>query len=138
MIGVTTSGLEGTAINFAIPINYIRGALESSDNSSKRDVGYDIKKVTFNYETPSYTNRTPPSRTPPSRTYYPPQPKVEKEKISDSFFTFSISSYKGLKSIYKNNIENKKEPSGESLSLGYHIDDINNFLKFDIFYVGKS
>ena len=101
MIGVTTSGLENTAINFAIPINYIRGALESSDDNSRKEVGYDIKRVARNYESPSRANRKSSS--------YP----VYKKPKDYSILLFNSSYYVGIKdksngwsigtSLYTNN-----------------------------------
>jgi len=47
-IGVTSSGIgEGMDINFAIPINYVRGAINSLDYNSSKIIGFDIKKVTY-------------------------------------------------------------------------------------------
>jgi|TARA_B100001971_G_C18114962_1_gene496299 hypothetical protein len=52
IIGVTTSGYEeGLGINYAIPINYLRGPLRggiySLDFKSKKSIGFDIKKVAY-------------------------------------------------------------------------------------------
>ena len=48
IIGVTTSGIEvGLDINYVIPINYVIGAKNSSNNKSTKSIGFDIKKVTY-------------------------------------------------------------------------------------------
>jgi len=45
IIGVTTSGISpGLDINYAIPINYVQGAINSSSPSTKKNIGFDHDK----------------------------------------------------------------------------------------------
>lgn len=55
IIGVTSSGIRpGLDINYAIPINYVIGANNSSNYNSTKSIGFDIKKVV--YRQPSNDN----------------------------------------------------------------------------------
>ena len=93
VIGVTTSGLENTSINFAIPINYIRGAMKASHYASKKKVGYDIKEKTISNKRRDWS---PPARA--SGDIYKPRTPVYKPR--NYFYTFSSSYFLGSKSLY--------------------------------------
>ena len=48
IVGVTTSGIEeGLDINYAIPINYVIGAIKSLDDKTKQYIGFDIKNALY-------------------------------------------------------------------------------------------
>lgn len=59
IIGVTTAGLEeGLDINYAIPINYIRGAKNNISYNSRKNIGFDSIKSTYRQPTYREDNST--------------------------------------------------------------------------------
>ena len=50
IVGVTTSGIgEGLDINYAIPINYVIGAIKASDTETERKIGFDIVRKQYSH-----------------------------------------------------------------------------------------
>lgn len=81
VIGITSGGLgQGLDINLAIPSNYVLGAIKAGFRLTRKNVGFDIKKIT-------YSNKTPKTKTPPT-TNRPQtaQEKYEKEQSDDTIF----------------------------------------------------